>query len=198
MTDSARNPGTPDDPADTGTVRNAGRRRLLKSGIATAPVVLTLTSRSVLGFTCRSPSAVGSGNVSSPGQDFTIQGTLTIAQWSNPSQPYPSIYTKNGSNATTFIQVFGSGSSNPLKDVLATGTDFEKHMVAAALNIANAPAVAQCLTLAKLQEMWAGRNGTYSPVPGVIWTQAQIVAYLEGNMIVPAEALAQPGRNNAG
>ncbi len=183
MTDSARKRDNTDAPADAVAVRSAGRRRLLKSGIATAPVVLTLTSRPVLGWTCRSSSAVGSGNASNPGQTIT-GGTLplTIAGWdSAPSFPAP--YSQAN---TKFNDVFAGGSSDKYTKVLRdAGREFEKHMVAASLNIANNATVAQCLTLVQLKEMWAGRSGTYSPVAGVLWGQTEIVAYLQGNTIVP-------------
>lgn len=183
MTDSTRKPDHTDASIEAGAVRNAGRRRLLKSGLATAPVVLTLSSRPVLAWHCRSPSAVGSGNASNPGQQYSDEGTKTCAEWAS-CHDYPGDYSWSN---TCFNHVFASPcSTDKFKTILnARGRTFEKYMIAACLNIANTENVRSCLTLAELKQMWVGRNGTYCPVAGVYWDQDKIIAYLKGNWIVP-------------
>jgi hypothetical protein len=70
------------------------RRRLIKIGVATVPVVLTLASRPVLAWHCKSPSAWGSEQIN-PNTSLATNGahptyvdeTWTIANWKLNSDP---------------------------------------------------------------------------------------------------------------
>src|SRR4051812_7662361 len=71
MTDKSQQPSDVSVPSKT-RPRNEARRRLLRGGIGTTPLLLTLVSRPVLGqLVCRSPS----GFVSMP---TSAQGTPTM------------------------------------------------------------------------------------------------------------------------
>ena len=65
-----------------------GRRRLIKLGAATVPVVLTLASRPVLAWHCKSPSAWGSEQINpntslatNAGHNSYADETWTITNW---------------------------------------------------------------------------------------------------------------------
>lgn len=70
------------------------RRRLIKIGVATVPVVLTLASRPVLAWHCKSPSAWGSEQIN-PNTSLKTSGahpeyadeTWTITNWKSNSDP---------------------------------------------------------------------------------------------------------------
>ena len=87
-----------------------GRRRLIKLGAATVPVVLTLASRPVLAWHCKSPSAWGSEQINpntslktNPGHNSYADETWTIVNWRDntarsavgtTSKPWSKLYTK--------------------------------------------------------------------------------------------------------
>lgn len=69
-----------------------GRRRLIKIGAASVPVVLTLASKPVLAWHCKSPSAWGSEQINpntslinNPGHASYPDETWTITNWKNNS-----------------------------------------------------------------------------------------------------------------
>ncbi|SBT10605.1 conserved hypothetical protein [Candidatus Propionivibrio aalborgensis] len=68
----------------------SARRRMLKRGIAVSPVVLTLVSRPVLAWHCKSPSAWGSEDMNpttslrtNEGHNSWLDETWTIGNWAN-------------------------------------------------------------------------------------------------------------------
>jgi len=63
-----------------------GRRRLIKIGVAATPVIMTLASRPVLAWHCKSPSAWGSEQLNpntSIKHDSYVDETWTITNWIN-------------------------------------------------------------------------------------------------------------------
>lgn len=85
----------------------SARRRLLKKGVAVAPVVLTLASRPVLAWHCKSPSAWGSEqlnpNTSLAGNDghkswadetWSITNWIKNTNYNSFGQPWAKLYAK--------------------------------------------------------------------------------------------------------
>ncbi len=85
----------------------SARRRLLKRGVAVAPVVLTLASRPVLAWQCKSPSAWGSEQLNphtslatNDGHKSWADETWSIGNWINNTnyhgfgQPWAKLYAK--------------------------------------------------------------------------------------------------------
>lgn len=97
-----------DQDANGGNQVASGRRRLIKLGAATVPVVLTLASRPVLAWHCKSPSAWGSEQINpntslktNPGHNSYADETWTIVNWRDntarpavgtASQPWTMLY----------------------------------------------------------------------------------------------------------
>lgn len=87
-----------------------GRRRLIKLGVTTVPVVLTLASRPVLAWHCKSPSAWGSEQINpntslknTKAHPEYADETWTIANWRDntarsavgtTSKPWSKLFTK--------------------------------------------------------------------------------------------------------
>jgi len=102
----------------------SARRRLLKRGISIAPVVLTLASRPVLAWHCKSPSAWGSEQLNpntslkaNAGHKSWADETWSISNWMNNTayngfgKPWEKLYAKfpgiksNAGNSFDFRKV---------------------------------------------------------------------------------------------
>lgn len=183
------------------------RRRLLKSGIGLAPIVLTLASRPVLAWHCKSPSAWGSEQLDPATSLRTNQGhnsyadeTWTISNWKNNTSraglplPWRTLGYSNGSWEDVKLMhlqsrgvVIPSGADASKKVVRflgsgsGSGTEFQKTVVVAQLNGLLLSSVQNCITLAELNKM---ASGMYSPPHvDVIWYKQDIVKYLQSNWI---------------
>jgi len=179
------------------------RRRLLKNGASLAPIVLTLASRPVLAWHCKSPSAWGSEQLDPTTSLRTNQGhssyadeTWTISNWKNNTSraglqlPWTRLGV-TGDNWRNFkvSQLPSKGvrippgvdTSRKVVDFLGTGTEFQKSIVVAQLNCILLSSVRNCVTLVELNKM---ASGSYSP-PHVdtVWNQTDIVQYLQSNWI---------------
>lgn len=176
-------------------VEKEGRRRLLKLGTAVAPVVLTLSSRSVLACHCKSPSAGGSLTFAShrprndPNWDdpagFNINGVKTFAgwktYWQNNNGQLPGGVNENTQlQNIPGLQTAFAGDTTKIKD-LQPG--FRQDIVTAWLNLQyNVVARSNCLTLAQLGQM---ATGSYiDPANNVTWGQSQIRYYLQSNWLL--------------
>jgi len=179
------------------------RRRLLKSGVSLAPIVLTLASRPVLAWHCKSPSAWGSEQLDPTTSLKTNQGhasyvdeTWTVTNWKNNTTraglqlPWSKLGYYNGTwRQVKVSQLVSRGVAIPagvdtnmkVIDFLGSGTEFQKAIVVAQLNCILLSSVRNCITLAELNKM---ASGTYSP-PHVdtIWNPTDIVKYLQSNWI---------------
>jgi hypothetical protein len=74
-----------------------------------------------------------------------------------------------------------------MEDVCATTGNanyaaLARHLAAAWCNLQKGLVATTVLDLSDLQAMWDGRAGSYSPVAGVTWTDAEIIAYLQTTM----------------
>lgn len=183
------------------------RRRLLKSGIGLAPIVLTLASRPVLAWHCKSPSAWGSEQLDPATSLRTNQGhnsyadeTWTISNWKNNTTraglplPWRTLGYSNGSWEDVKLMhlqsrgvVIPTGADTSRKVVRflgsssGSGTEFQKTVIVAQLNALLLSSVQNCITLAELNKM---ASGMYSPPHvDVIWYKQDIVKYLQSNWI---------------
>jgi len=200
MSDQADLPSSPPPPPrdDTQVVRPTSRRRLLQSGLAAAPVLLTLVSRPVLGQTCTTMSGHVSGNMSRPG-GATISCTgLTPGFWKQeqhfsswPSPCIPKTVTVAGGatrQATKFHPTFAGsqfGAKTMLEVLDPTTADtagLGRHIVAALLNChAGRTPV---LSATQVKNMWAeiAAKGFFEPTVNVRWYARDCVAYLKTTM----------------
>jgi hypothetical protein len=168
----------PSVPADSVRTTFASRRRLLRGGLAAAPVLMTVASRPVMAQSCM-------------GRD----PAYWISQ--NGSKAWPTGYlmqTQGSSKvATTFGSVFGSaygyGDLSMLQVLQAGQSSFDKaglaaHLVAAVLNAEALYTPASVLSVAKAQDIWSDYNakGYFEPTAGVRWDSAQTIDWLKTTM----------------
>jgi len=176
-----------------------GRRRVLQSGLAAAPVLMTLVSRPVLGQgTCQAPSGFTSANASNAGTTATCSGQ-TPAYWANPSNfgQWPPGFNPTNPQVTRFSGnqgVFSNSPSGPpfngnptLVQALSfsgnSTNDVARYVSAAVLNAAKG--LTPVLSVPQVKDIWAeygatgyGSAGYYSPTAGARWFALEIIAYL--------------------
>jgi len=208
MTDKSQQPSDSSVPSKT-RPRDEARRRWLRGGLGTTPLLLTLVSRPVLGVVCTSPSGFASMPTSTQGTPQNCIGrtpgywkqTQKFFDW--PSPPYYPVTTTGagGHAATTFNSVFGTpspySSSTTFLDVLKTEDsmapngppdDVARHIVAELLNVQKG--YVTVLTKAQVINIWksymntgGGTVGYFEPTAGVRWDHTEIVNYLTSTMI---------------
>jgi hypothetical protein len=168
----------------------ASRRKLLKLGAGSVPVLMAFASRSAFACHSTTPSAFGSVCVSRPeilqsssGQSPGFWKTHTgTSYW---PAPYYSNDTKVGRTtykATTFKSVFCAtgapspfGSSTTLLDVLESGGGGNKAVaracVAALLNARSGRTPISIMTPNDVVDIWTqyATKGFFEPVVGVKW-----------------------------
>lgn len=200
MPDPTDTPPSSDSPPAPGGEPNASRRRLLRGGLAAAPVLMTLVSRPVLAQnTCTTPSGFVSVNASTAGRGVVCTGR-TPGYWKQsqhfnawPAPYYPThVGGHGGHNATLFDAVFAPHyPGKTLLDVLnpqivgsGPPNDVARHVVAALLNVA--AGLASVLTVPAVKAIWSEyiTMGSYSPSSGVHWNHDDIVNYLLTTMPV--------------
>lgn len=186
---------------------SGSRRRFIKGGAAAAPVILTFTSRPVLGFeqACMTPSRMISGNHSGFNGPVSCLGTsLSTYQELAADQGKPPAWY-----GTKFTTVFGTKNlyvskvgnvQDKLGDVLLdsyNGNDatpnttgqFAAYLIAAYLNSLNRVGdVDTVLTTAQVIHMWNDVIGTgsFCPQLTMCWNATQVIAYLQYSGIVTA------------
>lgn len=187
-------------------VSAAARRRLLKGGVSAAPVILTLTSRPVLGFenACLSPSRMISGNHSGFAGPITCGGETLAFYEAQAKQNQPPPWA-----TLFFTSVFGTGypydstaPGDPKKlgpvfldsyagyDGNANSTSgFACYIIAAYLNaLNNVGSVSSVLTSAQVVSMWNDVIGTgqYCPQISMCWNAKGVIGYFQHSGIVPS------------
>lgn len=215
MSDKANTPEqesnlAPHVPESVDTATGSARRRMLKKGVGLAPIVLTLASRPVLAWHCKSPSAWGSEQLDSAtslatnaGHESYTDETWTIDNWKNNTsraglgKPWSKLgfgdnekdKDKNWRKAkVAVIQTKGlvlppgvDGNTKMVDFLGNAGTLFQKTVVVAQLNVYLLSSARQCVSLDTVKTM---ASGTYSPSHvSVIWNQTDIVRYLQNNWI---------------
>jgi hypothetical protein len=165
------------------------RRRFIKGSALVAPVILTLSSKSVFGAQAQCLSQLGSINASQPNPGSCVTGfspgawrnpggmigsLTTIAAWTQAGFSYgtlkPGQYPtkcKNYSGGSLFSSAFpGNSDSRPMRQILCEGKTEDKnsgkwHIIAAILNARLLSNYV--LTPAQVLGLW---NGTISLPPG--------------------------------
>ncbi len=171
------------------------RRGLIRAGLKASPVILTLASRPVLAWQCKTPSAHASANLSNHAQQtWPDSCTATSTSWSNKctgvgsakdacgaTLSWPTGVTKN----TQCNTLMGSGSSSSITTKLASGTGFEKTLITSMLNVLTGRVPGQCVTSQNIKDMWfAGNAGTgYQPSAGISWSKQNTVDFLHNNWV---------------
>ncbi len=184
-------------PADAEAVR-ASRRRFVRGGLASAPVLLSVVSRPVSATGCSAASSFASVNMSRGPTTYTCGG-LTPGYWKQPCKfwdwpttyiPSATLVTCTGTDAnynppanttaTLFDTVFGANGGYPgktLVDVLSLpGNDYgrdalARHIVAALLNATKGITPSQVLSVLTVKNIWSSfvTLGYYAPTSGVMW-----------------------------
>jgi hypothetical protein len=188
----------------TSAVRAVGttRRRLLRGGAAVAPVILTFTSRPVLGFekACVAPSRMISGNFSGFSGPTSCGGkSLADREKEANASPKPDWYADKFSGIF-FPGYVGSGSvPDTLGDVFLDSYEkkgdgsamFAAHIIAAYLNSVGAVGgVDEVLKPAQVIHMWndimGPGSGQYCPQISMCWDALGVIGYLQNSGIVPS------------
>ncbi len=180
------------------------RRRLLKQGTRVAPVLLTLASRPVLAWHCKSPSAWGSEQLN-PATSLATNGahpkyrdeTWTISNWRTNTgraglgQPWQALgYGDNWSQITLgklknqkgIVIPAGVDKSMTVVSFLGAGAGFQQFVAVAQLNSLLLSSLGSGITLSEIKQR---ATGTYSPQNvSVVWGPSEIVDYLRSNWIV--------------
>ncbi|MBK6469177.1 MAG: hypothetical protein IPF94_00215 [Betaproteobacteria bacterium] len=176
-----------------------GRRRFLRRGAATTPLLLTLTAQPALGFTCYSPSGSLSKNTSG-GRNYTgdctgkspgnykaqiVPGPGDSYNWPTesyvpgdrlikmfPAGPFLDSFMADTTTTKTLLQVLNlGGNGDPYQ--------FAAHMIAAVLNCVNGFVPAGVMTEGQLRTIWTAlyTAGTIQ-VGSEHWDKERFVQYL--------------------
>ena len=159
-----------------------GRRRLLRGGLAAAPVIMTLASGPVSAGICKTGSAYGSLNPSGAGKTATCGGR-TPAGWTGTDHSQWPI------SANALFQTYFSpalaGTSVKLKAVVDPSKGYDavaRHCVAALLNASASPVMtpASILGIARVKAIWTSyaTKGYFEPTAGIQWQSAKIVEWV--------------------
>lgn len=194
---------TPESPAQG--VSEARRRLLVRGGMASGPILLTLTSRPVLGGLnpgeCISPSQTLSGALSHRGAKVgTCNGrspgywkTCAASNWPIPqSTPFHSVFVVGTVDGSRFFNTDGSMMTMiQVLTVLGYVDPYRMafHCIGAYLNILKGGMIdPKALTAEGLVAIWReyALTGKYTPYAGATpWDGTQIVNYLSSNYIAP-------------
>jgi len=178
-------------------VPDSARRRVLRGGLATGPVLLTFASRPVLGGQCLTRPASTSMNRSRAATSYASCRGKSPATWAS-IDPWPIPYyatTKNGSkgytatayhctttglNGTTF-------SPSTMREVMLLADDgsvrsLGRYIAAALLNARTG--LTPVLNEAAVRGMWNDYllNGYYAPTAGIRWGPPEIVRYIKSTI----------------
>ena len=185
-----------------------GRRRLIKGGLSAAPVILTLTSRPVLGFenACLSPSRMISGNHSgftgpttclgkprsdwltdaSKADGWAVEMFASVFDAANPYQTKSSTPLTSLTLGAVFLDSYANNDGNAYS---AAAAGFASFIIAAYLNAYNnVGSVGTVLTPMQVVHMWNDVIGTgqYWPQISMGWNATGVVGYLQHSGIVPS------------
>jgi hypothetical protein len=163
---------------------NLLRRRLLRGGLAGAPVLLSLSSRSVMACHSTTPSAFGSISASRPDVLVSLSGqppsfwsnSANYSQWPAPYYP-KTTYGTGGHTITKFNSIFSNSpfaSTTTLLDALKMtggGNALVASCVVAALLNGATGRTSAVLTAAQVKNMWTEfiTKGYFEPTAGVKW-----------------------------
>lgn len=156
-----------------------------------------MASRSALATTgsCLSPSAKASIALenSRPDRDTSSCSGKSPGFWKSASYsgtPHYNDWVASGAPGVYFSSIYTGGfPGKTLQDLLRNGNgqangfpdpdELGSHLASAWCNLMTGKVPSSVVSLLQLQQMWAGRTSGYSPVPGVVWYGADIVAYMK-------------------
>lgn len=151
------------------------RRKLIKTGLAGAPVLMALKSVPALAAGCKEPSGFSaSGNLSQNGTTPCSPKASGVSFWKTYG---PGVH--DALLDTTFGSVMTPGlGTMTFRDVLASGTAIQQKIAAAWLSakVGGTP-----FTFTQIASMWQNgiNGGGYQPTPGVTWNATQVGVYLD-------------------
>jgi len=164
-------------PPDMQAPDRANRRRLLRSGLATAPALLTLVNRPVMAAACKTPSAAISASLSRPDSGLFQCTGKSPASWSGTSAanwPSPS-----GTQTELFSAAIGASPTYGTKTLLEMvnlvnnmgAEGLAKYLVAGYLNALQNLTPNQVLSVPTIRKIWLDFSalGYYEPTAGIRW-----------------------------
>ena len=167
---------------------------MLRAGIGSAPVLLTLASRPVLGGVCTQASAVGSLQGSHTAASATYCSGRSPAAWvSTKEWPIPYYrHNKSGRTATPYhCTTTGLGGACFASDLMVEVMQYPddgglkslgRYVSAALLN--SRSGLTPVLTEAKVRDMWNDYMARqyFEPTAGIRWGAPQIIAYIKSTI----------------
>lgn len=193
-----RSATTPTPPAGRAKV-SASRRTLLRSGMAAAPLIVTLASRPVLGGQCIAPSATLSGALSHAGPKLGSCSGISRSAWISTSAsgwpvlqttPFHNLFAVGNRAGCRFFKADGVTSLSLLEVLKLTTAQDDSgvggRVVAAYLNLCSGRVDAKALSVSALQALWRewAVAGQYTPFAGATpWKGADINNYFTNNSI---------------
>lgn len=200
-----RRPDDQIDADDATARRNAGRRRLIRGGLAAGPVILTLGSQPVFGtgLKCVAPSQTLSAAASHTGQVGSCS-CYPVSHWKSTGYSWPSgcdrnnlkyhdVYVEQGGAGCSFFTTsngYTGQVAQTMYNVLCTTdsvSETARLLSCAYLNIRAGKVsfpvggvVSQTKMINSMQEIWREfvLNGYYEPFAGKKWYAADIKNYL--------------------
>ena len=182
--------GTQRAPQDIGEPAKSpdkSRRSFSKSGLVASGVLLTLSSRPVLGASvCVSPSGFISGNTSTHGDlpvcdgrsaGFYLDPSLNLDLRAQFRTMFPTASDSAYRNKALSFILTTPWPTNPQNPSVPT-QNLLKHLVVAILNARSGktPFLTEA-TIKSIFDEWRA-IGTFSPTAGVAWDASQIINYL--------------------
>jgi hypothetical protein len=173
------------DRSAAGGVTQAARRRLLRGGLGTAPVLLSLASSPVGATLCTTGSAFTSLHPS--GRQPTVScGGFSPTTWASSSSSYPSGTGQGNKFNAYFSPDVPSMTNIQLKDLFAltsltTQQKVAQYCAAAYLNALTGKVPASILSDALAKTIWSsymGPNGNYQPSSGPALNGTQIIDWI--------------------
>ena len=171
-----------DSPPRNSVAPVAGRRRLLRGGLAAAPVLMTLVSRPVLAQQCTTPSGFVSANASTAGRGVTCSGH-TPEYWVSHTDSWPGQGSNKYKTNDKFKKYFSpdlSGSPTLIEALApAFPSSVARYCVAALLNT-GPPSLTPVLSPSAVKDIWSefATSGSFSPSSGAHWNATEIIDYL--------------------
>jgi len=188
----AKQPDAPPQGPERGNAEkpsSADRRKWLKAGLSTPPVLMTVASRPVLANACVPPSAYVSLGASAPGMygecaGFGPETWLQDNTWPSPYSPdarFNTYFEPNLNGNPRFSDVLGDGNIANVSDTVHT---VARYVTAALLNNASGKVPETVLRAMTIQHIWTeyAQTGAFAPTSGASWSAAEIVDYLRSTM----------------
>jgi len=174
---------------DSAKPPSADRRRWLKAGLSTPPILMTVASRPVFAQ-CVPPSAYVSLGASAPGMyqeclgfgPSTWAGSSSWPDRYSPDSRFNDYFEPNLNGNPKFSEVLGY---DRIANVDEPHRTVARWVTAALLNNASGKVPESVLKAMTIQHIWTefARTGSFAPTSGASWSATEIVHYLETTII---------------